>query len=139
MTGKKITLADIRAFSLCYDPAKYLPENWKGTALDILNVVDCPVEDRLWVVLRNEFMTDKELRLFAVWCARSVPQTDERSINAINAAERYANGEATDEEMYAARHAAMSAASDAAWSAARYAASDAARSAQINYLKNLFS
>ena len=57
--------------------------------------------------------------------------TDERSRNALNVAERYANGQATDEE-FAAAWAAW-AAWDAAWDAARaaaWAARDAARAAR---------
>ncbi len=134
MMNKKITLSDIRAFSPCYDPSKYLPENWKGTAIDILNVTDCPAEDRLWVVLRNDFLTDRELRLFAVWCARqalAIPGNEsEVCSNTCDVAERYANGQATEEELAAARDAArdaaMAAARAAAWAAARDAAMDAA-------------
>ena len=142
---KKITLQQIRDLKPCYDPAKFLPENWTGTVVDILNVNDCPAKDRLWVVLREKFIDAKTLRLFAVWCAREalklIDNPDERSIEACNVAERYANGEATDKELTAAfsaarnaaRNAAFSAASsaarNAAYSAARYGASSAARNA----------
>ena len=134
---KKITLKEIRDLSPCYDPAKFLPENWTGTVIDILNVKECPANDRLWVVLNEGFIDAKTLRLFAVWCAREalklVDKPDERSIEACNVAERYANGEATDEELSAARAAAWDAAWDAARAAARDAAS-AARAAQITQL-----
>jgi hypothetical protein len=134
---KKITLDQIRSFNPCYDPAKYLPENWEGTVLDILNVTDCPAEDRLWVVLRKEFFTDKQLRLFAVWCARqalAIPGNEsEVCSNTCDVAERYANGNATSEELAAARaaasDAARAAAGGAAWGAAWAAASDVARAA----------
>ncbi|MGB0486330.1 MAG: hypothetical protein ACPGK1_17485, partial [bacterium] len=43
---------------------------------------------------------------------------DARSIEALNVAERYANGEATKEELKAAEAAARDAAKDAAWAAA---------------------
>ena len=67
---------------------------------------------------QNE-VTDKQLRLIAVECCRSVQHlmTDERSINAVNVAERYANGEATDEELKAAWAATEAAAWAAAWAA----------------------
>ena len=72
-------------------------------------------------------------RLFAVWCARQtlaiVPNPDPRSIAACDVAERYANGQATDEELNAAWAAAWDAARDAATAAARDAAWDAARDA----------
>ena len=159
-----VTINDIRKFSPCYDPTKYLPKDWQGTALDILNVTDCPVEDRIWVVLRKDFFTDKELRLFAVWCARQVQHlmTDERSINAINVAEKFANGEVTEEELDAASAAARDAALDAAWDvawaawaawdvasaaasaravarAAAASARTAARAAQIEELKRILN
>ena len=59
----------------------------------------------------------RELRLFAVWCARQVQHlmSDPRSVDAIDVAERYADGKATDDELAAARAAA----------AAREAAGDA--------------
>jgi len=120
---QQFTIEDLRKFSPCYDPTKYLPENWQGTVIDILNVTDCPTEDRLWVVLRKEFMTDKQLRLFAVWCARqalAIPGNEsEVCSNTCDVAERYANGEATKEEFAAARAAAWAAARAAAWAAAR--------------------
>ena len=71
------------------------------------------------------FLSDKDLRLFAVWCAREalklVKHPDIRSIEACNVAERYANGEATKEELYSANESAWAAARDAKWTAARAA------------------
>jgi hypothetical protein len=82
-------------------------------------------EWRIWIATRPGVLTDRELRLFAVHCARSVQHltTDPRSIAAIDVAERHASGQATDKELDAA----WSAASDAAWSAAKDEAKDAAR------------
>lgn len=73
---------------------------------------------------------DRDIRLFAVWCARQVEHLmqDQRSKDALNVAERFANGEATEEERVAAEAAAREAAWDAAW-AARAAAWAAARAA----------
>jgi hypothetical protein len=84
----------------------------------------------LWVYNRLELSknNDRALRLFAVRCARSVPQTDPRSIAAIDCAERFANGIAAMAELSAAWSAARSAA-ESAWSAARSAALSAAWSA----------
>jgi hypothetical protein len=81
----------------------------------------------IWVATRPGVLTDRELRLFAVHCAQSVQHllTDPRSIRAIDVAERYANGEATEGELAAAR--AADRAADRA--AARAAAWDAARAA----------
>jgi hypothetical protein len=128
---KVYTLQDIRDLHPCYDPAKYLPEDWQGTAIDILKVDACPPEDRLWVV--SNWLDDRTLRLFAVWCAREalnlIDSPDPRSIAACDVAERFANGEATADELAAARAAAWAAARDAARAAAWAAARDAARAA----------
>jgi len=85
----------------------------------------------IWVATQPDVLTDKELRLFAVFCARSVQYlfTDSRSVNAIDVAERHANGEATDQELAAASAAASAAAWDAARDAASAAAWDAASAA----------
>jgi len=79
----------------------------------------------------------RELRLFLVCCAREVQHLmkDQRSLDALDVAEKYARGEATDEELIAACYAASDAAWDASdaageaeWYAAR-AAWDAAKAA----------
>jgi hypothetical protein len=55
------------------------------------------------LLLRSKFLSDKELRLFAVWCAREslklVKNPDIRSIEACNVSEKYANGQATKKEL----------------------------------------
>ena len=94
--------------------------------------------------LNLDGLTDAQLRLFAVRCARRVQHlmTDPRSIAALDVAERYTKGEATDEELEVAWDAAWdvvsapgpapaSAAASAAWAAAA-AASDAAGAAAAN-------
>ena len=70
-------------------------------------------------VRKIETWNDKSARLFACWCARQVwhLMTDKRSRNAVEVAERHANGEATDEELAAA----WAAAGAAAWAAQREA------------------
>ena len=80
----------------------------------------------VWVATRRGVLSDKELRLFAVHCARSVEHllTDQRSKDAIAVAERFANGEATKKELaaaYAAAWTASRAAYAAAWTASRAA------------------
>ena len=84
------------------------------------------LDDALWA-LRCVSGVERDARLFAVWCARQVEHlmTDQRSKDALTVAERFANGEATEEERDAARAAAW----DAAWAAARAAAGAAARDA----------
>ena len=82
----------------------------------------------VWIATREGVLTDKELRLFAVWCERQVQHLmpDERSIAALDVAERRANGNATDEELRTAAWVARAAASDVAWMAA-WRAAEAAR------------
>ena len=62
------------------------------------------LDDALWCC-RVEPQYDREWRLFAVWCARQVQHLmkDPRSIAALDVAERYAHGQATEEELDAAR------------------------------------
>jgi len=135
---------DIRNFRPrpCYDPSRYLAEDWTGTALDVLDVTDCPAADRIWVVLG--MMSENDRRLAACCFVRRTPigdgrtvwdlLTDDRSRKAVEVAERFADGEATERELAAAGAAASAAAWDAAWddaasSAARAAASAAAGAA----------
>jgi hypothetical protein len=146
---KTISNAIIRKFNPCYDPSKVIKdENEELTVKQwiekYMNVV--PAKDILWLLLRKEFMPEKDLRLFAVWCAREalklIENPDKRSVNACNVAERYANGEATKEELLSAYDAAHNAANDAyiddhnahasvlvAYYAATYAARDTANAA----------
>jgi hypothetical protein len=90
----------------------------------------------IWVATRPGVLPDKELRLFAVFCARSIEHllTDDRSRNAIDVAERFANGEATDDELVTAREAAREAAraaeGHAAWAAGAAGAAWAAWAAR---------
>ena len=123
----------IRSFKPCYDPSEIgIPDDETLTVTEWVAKYRDKVQskaDVVWLLCRNEFMSDRDLRLFAVWCARQCNQTDPRSIEAINVAKRYANGEATDKELAAARAAAEAAAWAAAWAAARDAAWAAARGA----------
>ena len=111
---KVITVADIRGWQPCYDPIKHLPENWTGTAVDILQMDNVPIFERLWAVLREEVIDLKTIRLFAVWCVRRCQHllTDPRSITAIDVSERYANGLTTLDELDAACGDAVNAAID---------------------------
>lgn len=89
----------------------------------------CPRADwLLWILNKLDRQADdRPLRLFAVWCVRNTPLsdgrkvgdllTDPRSLAALEVAERYANGNATDDELAAAWDAARAAAWAAAWAA----------------------
>jgi hypothetical protein len=126
------TLNKIRAKSPCADGwAKLLKHLGKTQAddelLSLITILDSNgLDDALWCLRALEGY-DREIRLYAVWCARQVQHLmiDKRSIDAIDVAERFANGLATENKLAAARDAAW----DAAWAAARDAASDVARDA----------
>ena len=104
------------------------------TPIDITTILDSNgLEDALWC-LRAVDGHAREMRLYAVWCARQVQSQleDQRSSTALDVAERHANGAASNGELAAARDAAYAAAgaayaaADAAYAAARAAAWDAA-------------
>ena len=100
------------------------------------------LDDALWA-LRAVPDADRDCRHYAVWCAREVQHlmTDPHCIHALDVAERYADGQATDDELKAAWDAAWKiaraaawAASHAAWEAAREAAWAAAMAEQTDML-----
>ncbi|MCC3246734.1 hypothetical protein LG047_15645 [Methylocystis sp. WRRC1] len=122
------TLNRIREHRPCQDQWPVLLAGLGKTAADdeplpYARIVEiCGVDDALWAC-RAEPQYAKEWRLYAVWCARQVEHlmTDERSRAALDVAERHAIGEATDEELAAARGAKREAVWAAAWEAARAA------------------
>ena len=134
----KTTLNAIRDHHPCADGWKKLLANLGKTAADddplsLITILDSNgIDDALWC-LRAVYDHDKEIRLFAVWCARQVQHlmTDQRSVAALDVAERFANGDATKEELDAARAEAWAAAGAAARAAARDAAWNAAWSAAM--------
>lgn len=132
---KTISNQIIRSFKPCYDPSKKnIPDNEELTVVEWVEKYrsTVPAEDIIWLMCRNKFLSDRDLRLFAVWCAREalklIDEPDPRSVESCNVSERFANGGATREELTAARDAAR-AARDAAWEAAGEAASAAASAA----------
>ena len=136
----KTTLNKIREHSPCRGGWEKLLRNLGKSGPDdeplkITTILDSNgLDDALWC-LRAVDGHHREMRLYAVDCARSVQHlmTDPRSIAAIEVAERHADGLATDDELVTA----MAAAAAAAWDAARAAAAageaawDAARAAAI--------
>ena len=92
--------------------------------LPLVTILDSNgMEDALWAlrVVKGE---DARIRRFAVWCARQVQHLmpDSRSVSALDVAERYADGLATDDELQAAGLAAWKVPDAAAWTAAGAAA-----------------
>ena len=158
------TLIAIREHNPCTNGWKKLLSHLEKTKADdellpITTILDSNgVEDALWC-LRAVGGRDREIRLYAVWCARQVQHlmADQRSINALDVAVRHANGTATDDELAAARAAAWAAALaaardaametaraaawaaawDDAWAAARAAARDAASNVQAKELRRV--
>lgn len=126
------TLNKIRAYSPCTEGwAKLLRHLGKTQADDeplaLATILDSNgLDDALWC-LRAVDGHQREMRFYAVWCARQVQHlmNDPRSLAAMDVAERHATGQATDSELAAAGDAA----GDAAGAAARAAAGDAARDA----------
>ncbi|WP_418972639.1 hypothetical protein [Allofournierella sp.] len=128
----------------------------KATALDILRLSSIPSGDRLWIVLREDFIPAPILHEFACRCAERalahVDNPDPRSIAGIEAKRKWVAGTITDEELdlawlaawgaewdaarlvthttaqYAARACAQATAQSAAWDAAQATAQTAARS-----------
>jgi hypothetical protein len=121
------TLNRIRAHGPCEDGWRKLLAGLGKTRADdeplpfaaILRING--LDDALWCV-RAEPQHEREWRLFLVWCGRQGQHLliDPRSIAALDVAESYALGMATDYELRVARAAAEDAA-EATWAAARAA------------------
>lgn len=141
----RVTLDEFLSFKPCWlddergrRRLRYYARKLGGSAdaLEILASRMIPAEDRLWAVLREEFIPAPILHACACRCAEDVlsriDNPDPRSINAIVVKRRWIAGEATDEELAAAE--------DAAW-VARTSAQDAveaaARNAQVDMLTQM--
>jgi hypothetical protein len=103
-------------------------KNW--SALDVLRLDEVSAEDKLWAVLREEFIDAPVLHEFACRCAENalelIEKPDPRSFAAIEAKRKWLRGEITGAELDAAVDAARDAAVAAAVAAARAAAVAAA-------------
>ena len=95
------------------------------SALDVLALDGVSNKDKLWAVLREEFIDAPVLHEYACRCAEYaltfVREPDSRSIAAIEAKRKWLRGEISNDDLTAAW--------DAAWDAACDAARDAARAA----------
>lgn len=120
----EVTLSSLRKASACYDGynrvvralqgAKFEDEDYCRNSyirfvykepISILSILKSNgLEDALWA-LRCIYGIDRDARLFIVWCGRQVQHlmTDKRAIEALNIAERFAIGIATEDELAAAR------------------------------------
>jgi hypothetical protein len=145
-----ITRKSCRKINTCYSDTQLveLIPSEGFTPSQVAELTSISAYDKHWLLVYTSGATDRILREHACWCARKalalVENPDPRSIQAIGISERYARGEATEEELNIARKAADDAASAAdanaatctanatAWYAAASAA-DAARSAAAWY------
>lgn len=140
---KTITYEQFLEFEPCYldDPKKkalmdsIAARRGRWSALDILALDEIPPADRLWAVLREELIDAPILHELACRCAERalsrVENPDPRSLRAIEAKRAWIRGEATDDELEAARAAALDAAR-AATHAAAWNAAEAARAAALD-------
>ena len=104
------------------------------SALDVLALDGVSNKDKLWAVLREEFIDAPVLHEYACRCAEYaltfVREPDSRSIAAIEAKRKWLRGEISNDDLIAARAAAARAA--AAWAAAAWAANAWAANAAAN-------
>ena len=146
----EVTLKDLRQASACYSGYNKVVRSIQGVPfteedeeresyihhahkepVPIISILETNgLDDAIWA-LRCVKNADRDIRLFGVWCARQVQHLmeDQRSCDALDVAERFANGKASAEALAAACDAACDAAYPTAWHAARAAAGDAARAA----------
>ena len=115
----RVTLDEFLSFEPCWQNSekgrrrlRYYARKLGGSAdaLEILALRMIPAKDRLWAVLRAEFIPTPILHEIACRCAEDalsrIDNPDPRSINAIAVKRRWIAGEATDEELAAAEAAA---------------------------------
>ena len=136
------TLNNIRANDPCHTVWDKLLRNLNKAGpdddpLSLLTILESNgMNDAIWALRAvSEPACERDARIFAVRCIRQSAQhllADPRSLNALDVAELYAIGEATDEELktaeaaaQAARHAVVADAWEAAWEAARDTADSA--------------
>ena len=130
----------IRKLNPCYDPSDVVKDENEELPVKewVLKYRDLVKKksDIIWLLCNKLYMSKRDMRLFAVWCAREalklVDNPDQRSIESCNIVERFVNGEATRKELAAAREDAWDAASHANYAAshATIASSAAARAAR---------
>ena len=104
-----MTIKEFMEFKPCYSEEqirKIAGEKEEWTALEILRLDSVSAEDKLWAVLRPEFLDDTTFQMFAEWCAQQCKQTDPVCIARIEVEKRYAQGMATEAEVEAASSAA---------------------------------
>lgn len=119
----------LRGKNACPDGIAWAERSSCATEAELWKRDDMPPDYRVWAAC--QFLPPLYARLFACWCVRQVWHllTDDRSRNAVEVAEAYAVGAATDSQRAAAEA--------AAGAAARAAARDAASAAQTVWMLEL--
>lgn len=137
---KTVTVEQFKSFRPCwletaagrkrYARVAAMRDEW--SALDVLALDGVSTTDKLWAVLREEFIDAPVLHEYACRCAEYaltfVSEPDSRSVAAIEAKRKWLRGEISNDDLNAAWAAAWDA-YDAAYDAAWDAACDAARAA----------
>lgn len=135
-----ITIADIRDIGPCYNPSKYLKEDWNGSIQDILRMKNVPADDRLWVACNKQFISEDLLFKFSEQCCWEIvgflPEDEQLKYCNILCIIRLARETSDDDLRYAARNAAGNAAGNVAWNVAWNAARNVARSAAWSAARN---
>lgn len=118
-------------FGACAEARDWLAQNC-ATPQEAWNKLQ--PEWLIWAATRPGVMDDRTLRRFACWSVRQVWHlTDERSRRAVEVAEAFAEGRATEAELAAARDSARVAARSAALDSACNAAWDSAWDSAWDY------
>ena len=146
---KTVTVEQFKKFGPCwletykgrkrFAKVAALRDEW--TAYDVLALPDVSAEDKLWSVLREEFIDAPVLHEYACRCAEYalslIDNPYPRSVAAIEAKRKWLRGEIDNSALDAARDAARAAewaaARAAAWAAAWAAARAAEHAAVMDY------
>jgi len=138
---KKFSVQDILDFNPCSSyTEERITELFKSVGckkyvtVDKLFKANIPHDDFFWLILRPEFIPEKELHQIAIWCFERIAQPvwekyypdDKRPQEAVRIKKLWLKGKSTVEELAAARDAAREAARAASWAAARDAHAAAA-------------
>jgi hypothetical protein len=128
-TQKTISLDLIQSFNPCYNPSNIIDEN------EILSIKDAyfkykdkvkDKQDIIWVLCRKDFLTDTQIKHFALFCAKQavsyIANPDPIITKCIETTEKYLNGTATLDQLLKDKKDAYAAAADAANAYASYAA-----------------
>jgi hypothetical protein len=126
---KTVTVEEFLKFDPCYsgeEIRKIAGDKREWTALDVLALEDVPPKDRLWAVLREEFIPARTLHEFACAVAEEalagVEHPDPRASAGPAAKRKGLHGEISDAELRSAHLDAWNAAAEAASAAALAAA-----------------